>query len=401
MSIVSNSLYPGSFRDAPFWFQDGETSGGRKTVIHEYPQKDFRFVEDLGKNLKTFEIRAIIKGILYFSDRKRLEDAMESPGIGILVHPFRGNISVYPIGYTASEDQNRTGVATYTLNFAEAQKNISPRVTGNNTALIANLYRELYAAVGTAINAEWTLNFIRNIYDGVQAMQRTIDALKALSRIAVSSVEGRTQFTKSSNSFNANKYISAKDSARLADNVTGMTGDFDGITSDQPSRFDINNRAFGIGADDTFLEEKTLEIVERNKNRKLLNGVHNLLILTDLYTTASQLTYEDEIQLDNTQDILDANFYDLTNNDSYFLTNDLIHQISELRNQVRIFFDNLRLTVAKVTTIIAQPIPATVLAYQYYGNTDNYQEILDLNDVANNPAIISGELKILEQTASG
>ena len=42
-------LKQGSFRDAPFHIQDTTVDGGRKTVTHEYPDSNGRFVEDLGK----------------------------------------------------------------------------------------------------------------------------------------------------------------------------------------------------------------------------------------------------------------------------------------------------------------------------------------------------------------
>lgn len=394
--LLYDSLYPSSFKGAKFWYQSGDISSGRKTVIHEYPNKDFRFVEDLGRNLRIIEIQAIIKGDAYLIDKERLEAALNTPGIGILVHPFLGNINVYPTGYTVTEPINQVGVANFSINFAETSENISPRVTGNNTALIANLYRDLYDKVDESINLEWTLNFIRNIEDAVQVMQRVIDKLKALARISNSFIDGRNQFTKTADNFDDNKYRAAQDSEVLGSNFTDTIGDFDGLTLDAQSRFDINRNAFGVGANDTFSNLKTSITFERNKNRKLLNGVFNLLILNDLYVTATLLDYLDEIQLDNTQIILDQAFFDLTTNENYLIDNTLINAITAIRNEVRKFFDNLRLTIAKVTTVQTPTIPTTVLSFNYYGSTDNYQEILDLNNITN-PAVINGEIRILEQ----
>lgn len=394
--FLYESMYPTSFRGAKFWYQSGDVSSGRKTVIHEYPNKSFRYVEDLGLNLRTFEVEAIIKGDTYLIDKERLEAAMNAPGIGVLVHPFYGNVSVYPIGYSVSEPITQVGVATFRLSFAEASENTSPRVTGEVTALIANLYRELYDKVDNAIDLEWTLNFIQNIDDAVQAFDRLITNLRAIMRIGFSYVGGRDQFIKTSGNFSANTFRSAQNASVLATNFTNTIGDFDGITLDEAARFDINRAAFGLGASDTLSDSSTSLIKERNKNRRLVNGLYNLLILTNLYTASSLLTYSYVDQLDNVQAILDNAFFDLTTNNNYLLDNDLLDSITELRNEMRKFFDKIRLTVAKVTTINTPAIPMTVLAFNYYGNTDNYQELIDLNDITN-PAVVKGEVRILEQ----
>lgn len=397
--FIRTREYPSSFRGARFWWQESDKTAGRKTVIHEYPGKNIRFVEDLGRNLPTFEIRAIIKGLNYFNDIHLLEEAMEQEGIGILVHPYRGNIDVYPLGYTVTEDQKQTGVATYTLRFAQTDLNASPRVTGDLTASIANFYRDLYNTVNSELNLTWTLNFIRNIKDAAQVMQRTIDFLRDLTTISKSGLSGRDTFNKSADNFERNKYYSAKDSQLLADNSTDLFSTFDDLTIDQPTRFDFNSRAYGIGNDDDFLAPLSSSIIEENKNRKLLNGTYNLLILNNLFQTATLLDYEDELQLDAVQIQLDVNFDDLLNNEAYFLTNTLRNQITEMRNQVRQFFDEQRLIVAKVTTITTQAIPLTILTYAYYARIDEYQEIIDLNNITN-PAIVSGDLRILEEQAS-
>lgn len=397
--FIRTREYPSSFRGARFWWQESDKTAGRKTVIHEYPGKDIRFVEDLGRNLPTFEIRAIIKGLTYFNDIQLLEEAMDQEGIGILVHPYRGNIDVYPLGYTVTEDQKQTGIATYTLRFAQTDLNASPRVTGDLTASIANFYRDLYDKVNSELNLTWTLNFIRNIKDAAQVMQRTIDFLRDLTQISKSDLSGRDTFNKSADNFERNKFYSAEDSQLLADNSTNLFSTFDDLTVSQPTRFDFNSRAYGIGADDEFLAPLSSSIIEENKNRKLLNGTYNLLILNNLFQTATLLDYEDELQLDAVQVQLDINFDDLLNNDAYFLTNALRNQITEMRNQVRQFFDEQRLIVAKITTITTQVTPLTVLTYAYYARTDEYQEIADLNNITN-PAIVSGDLRILEEQAS-
>jgi prophage DNA circulation protein len=394
--FVSERTYPASFRGARFFYKISNTAAGRKTAIHEYPQKDFRNVEDLGKKLKSFEITAIIKGTLYFTEKKKLEEAMTTPGIGILVHPFYGNINVHPLDYEVTEEDTSEGQAVFRLRFAEAQKNFSPQITSNAASIVANLYNELYVTANSVINLEYTLNFIRNIEDAAQVTQRIAEQLRALYRIAVSFEDGRTKFRKSIDKFEARQYSTNQNPEKLADDLTNLIGDFDNLSDDSDARFDFNRQAFGLGFEDELDPEITLELTERRKNRRILNGTYNYLILNNLYATATVLTYDNEIQLDNVQDVLESFYESLINNESVLLTNEMLNTLANIRNQAQRFFANVRTSVAKIINIRTDAIPTRVLTYNYYGSSDNYDEILALNDWTN-PAIIKGQIRILDQ----
>lgn len=393
--FLADMMYPSSFRDANFYYKVSNVSAGRKTVIHEYPKKNFRYVEDLGKRLRTLDMTVVVKGALYLVEKQALEDAMTTEGLGILVHPFYGNVTVYPLNYTLVEEDASLGIAQFSLQFAEAEENFSPAMTSNFAGVVANLYRKLYAAVDEAINLEYTMAFIRNVEDAVQVTQRLLNQLGALYRIANSSEDGRNTYRRSSDSFERNQYAVNQSPESLGTNCTTVIGDFDNLSTDQVSRFDINIRAFGLGDGDNFLPPLTAELVERTKNRKLLNGIYNYLILVNLYSTITLLSFSDDVELDAAQDSLESLYEDLISNEAYLLTNTLLNNLYEMRNAIRRYFDNLRTTVARVVTITTNATPVAVLSYQYYASTDNYSDLLELNNWTN-PAVISGNVEILE-----
>jgi prophage DNA circulation protein len=323
---------------------------------------------------------------------------MDTPGLGILVHPHDGNVTVYPIEYTLNETNQKIGMAEFTLVFAEAQESFSPSITSNVAAIIGEFYRNLYDLVDDAINLEYTMEFVRNVEDSVQVTQRIINKLRALYRIAVSFEDGRDSFRRSIDNYERAQYRVNQSPQDLGNDLPTLIGDFDNLTEDADARFDFNRQAFGLGFDDdnNFIEPLTPKIVERNKNRKLLNGTYNYLILVNLYNNVSSLEFDDEEELENTANTLDTFYLQLINCTSCFLTNDLLTELNKMRNKVRRYFDNLRLTVAKLTTIEVSATPAAVLSYKLYGSSDNYQEILDLNNWTN-PARIEGSVKVLEQ----
>jgi len=160
MNFVNLASYPASFRGIDFLYTTGTNTAGRKTIVHEFPNKTFRYVEDLGRNLRTFTITGIISGgahgFYYFQQKKALEDALNEEGIGILVHPFYGIVNCVCTGYTVTETETEIGSATFEMTFAEANPNIYPKISGDNSSIIANLASKIASEIATYIKGRLT-----------------------------------------------------------------------------------------------------------------------------------------------------------------------------------------------------------------------------------------------------
>lgn len=57
-----------------------ESEGGRRTVTHEFPQREAPYVEDLGGAPRRFTVQAFVLGSDYMSRRDALEAALQQPG---------------------------------------------------------------------------------------------------------------------------------------------------------------------------------------------------------------------------------------------------------------------------------------------------------------------------------
>ena len=118
---ISERWLQASFRGAEFLVPSSSVSGGRKTAVHEYPNRNTRYVEDLGAMPRTFDLTGIIHqdkdGEEYFTRRDALLKALEEPGQGTLVHPTFGSVDVAAQPYSLSEEQSALGAATFTMNF--------------------------------------------------------------------------------------------------------------------------------------------------------------------------------------------------------------------------------------------------------------------------------------------
>jgi len=87
-------LQPASFRGVPFEVEGDSGTFGRRTQVHEYPQRDKPWTEDLGRATRSFEITAFLIGDDYLQRRDALLAALETEGSGALVHPWYGELTV-------------------------------------------------------------------------------------------------------------------------------------------------------------------------------------------------------------------------------------------------------------------------------------------------------------------
>jgi len=397
MSFLLDRLYPASFNGADFFFQNIETTGGKKTVAHEYPNKDFRWVEELGLNQRTFTIDAIITGFFYEDNKKNLENALNKPGIGIFVHPTLGIIPCICTGWTLSEADKDLGIARYSITLLETKDSQYPEVDPNNISKIADLYRELYDFIRDELNGEYLARFARNILYGAQKLKDILDTLNLITKTLESFGKGdaSSAYKRQALLFNRNVYKIAGQDGNIGGNTTTLVSLFDGLANNAQDRYDASNSLFGFGKDDTFLAIPSESLIERNINLKLLNGSINTLAFTNLIDSAKDIDYENEDHLNIVANEIDVKYDELVNSSANYLSNGVRDKIDEIKTQSRIFFDQKRLVVNKVITVETKEMPITVLVYQYYGNVDDYEQIITLNQ-SFNPSRISGEVKILE-----
>lgn len=87
-------LLPASFRGIPFHVNGAGAEVGRRVQVHEYPQRDQPWSEDLGRATRGFTVDAFVIGERYIEDAQALMAAAEEEGAGTLVHPWLGTMEV-------------------------------------------------------------------------------------------------------------------------------------------------------------------------------------------------------------------------------------------------------------------------------------------------------------------
>lgn len=175
---------PASFRGVPFGVSEVETPGlARRTQVHEYPERDDAYVEDLGRQTTRFDLVAWVAGPDYQVQRDALIAACAEPGPGQLVHPTYGERTVSCVDCSARETWSR-GEASFSLSFVLAGSNRFPSATPFSKGLIEDRAGAASTTVGDTFGRLWGVtDVVQWVYeDGSEIVVAAHAAMSAAVR---------------------------------------------------------------------------------------------------------------------------------------------------------------------------------------------------------------------------
>jgi prophage DNA circulation protein len=392
MSIV-DELRPASFRGLPFLVRSSSISRGGKSVTHEYPNDDRRYVEGLGILKPTITLQAIISGDDYTALRDLLCEALDDTSIGILVHPWQGNLRVVPKPYTVEETDAAVGECIINMLFEVADPPINPRQTTDQLSFISSLANQLDSGLVSRITNTFKVSreYIRNFTAAKLKITNLISEFNVFSGYFGAS--NNTNALKSSQAdFTSNIVNSINTPFKLADNLSSIFDASNSVNDDPSATFSGMQSLFSFGDNDNYPSIVTRETSERSTNTAVLNAATQAYALIYSYQNAVQIEYTNEEQVARNKAILEQQYHKLYNDviaADYDLTfydvlgDEVMDTLESMRNSCRLAFEQISINVDKIVTVDVQiSVPATILAYQYYGNVDNAEEIVDLNSIA-------------------
>lgn len=131
MSVLSEQLQPASFRGVPFEVEASGITVGRRTVVHEYPQRDRPYIEDMGRATRNITLQCFVVGSDYLEQAQALMHELEEPGPGTLIHPWLGEMEVTITSVSELLFDQGLGVASVTITATEAGDLEFPAVTAD------------------------------------------------------------------------------------------------------------------------------------------------------------------------------------------------------------------------------------------------------------------------------
>lgn len=114
-----NDLLDASYREVPFQVLGDGLDVRRALARHGMPYRDGDTVEDLGREARRFELRAVFFGEDYERGLQALLDALNTPGSAPLVHPVYGHLTVMAERWQVRHQAERPDYAEVALSLVE------------------------------------------------------------------------------------------------------------------------------------------------------------------------------------------------------------------------------------------------------------------------------------------
>lgn len=146
---------PASFRGAVFFVEKADSTHGRRQAVHEHAQRDVPYTEDLGRKAREFSVSGYLIGLEYQTQRDELIKACETAGPGVLVHPYRGEMTVECRGLGVGESAADGGMCMVTLTFLEAGEASYPTAKVDTVNAISTKGNAVTDAAGKGVVSDF------------------------------------------------------------------------------------------------------------------------------------------------------------------------------------------------------------------------------------------------------
>lgn len=152
-----DQLRTASFRGVAFKISAAGHEGGRRIALHEYPQRDTPFAEDLGRRGRATSIEGYVLGPNYMADRDTLIRALDAAGPGTLVHPYLGTMSVVCDHYRLSETSDEGGLARFSMSFMESGRQSFPTAVLDTAYVVSDAVTAAVGSVSLAFESAFAV----------------------------------------------------------------------------------------------------------------------------------------------------------------------------------------------------------------------------------------------------
>lgn len=380
--------YAGRFRDAVFYFSgSAPTTGGRKTIVREFPGSNRRYVEDLGLLNKSFEIDAIVTTQY---EKDRLIEALETPGIGQLSHPTFGLINVTAQPYTVTDSIQTDGYCSFRLVFNVSQENIYPTSSYNNISFLQSKNTWLNNSIVNGFSTA-----IRITTDTIQTAIRTVDGILEVFEIATAGID---EIRYDIDAVKETVVSIVQTPVNFINSMKSIVTSIKTFTNDPKAAFNILKKMTIKNSD-----KKKILTVKQAENIRVENTIKqavSLLVLNEMYDIAGEIEYDNNEELDDTRNQVEAIYNNIVDNPTEFLisledeSNNILENLQEVRQVVNNILSEKENTVAKIVEVETYNTTLNDFVFLYYGNLDYLDKIESINNIEDR-SNISGRIRVL------
>lgn len=385
-----DQLRPASFRGVEFFVMEPPSAGGggRRVVEHQFPGGDFAKYEDNGRNARKFTLSCYIWGDDYVTKRDKVEDAFDQEGYGTLVHPTRGEMECLA---TISDAVEEGGVCTWNVEFSVKQTpaslvkaDWSSRLgtAGAEAAQSANEnFKENFSASESSRLVSTATRTANELFDSLD------EAMSAIAEV----IEAGDQLKAAIESIKSRVDSLVRDAALYANEISSLFGLVQGDVPPKEATRIFRNMFQDCGyfypyEANTPVRRK--EIANTNAQRIHMRS----MIVSQLAGVMANdhfNSHEAQTSLSDFNSMIKSLLSDAIQD------TEMINNLRDLRGSVNKAMESLIEKMPSVHTMkLIEPMPASLVVYQLYGNLDHEEEFLRLNNITH-PAFIQGEIKWL------
>jgi hypothetical protein len=230
------TLWRASYKGVPFFFEHDEEDGGRGLVVHEFPNRDFPFVEDLGENARYYSGAAYVHGDDADRQAAALIAVMAARGPGTLTVPILGPVLVHAQTFKRRHEKDRLGFVAFEVKFV--REGFATSIV--SLPFLAN--QAFVAAAGLATRISATFARSARLVDRA-------DYVVAAAANGIATVAATLDVIRGS------RAVEPLESARLRDVVSGIVFDAPEIITGQADTDDVEAFAATV-------VEATLDLAE-------------------------------------------------------------------------------------------------------------------------------------------
>ena len=381
-----------SFNGVEVNYQDSNVKGGRKTVTHEYPNANNRYVEDLGLLEKKFTITAFTDDNVSDSLRDQFIAELDKAGIGTLIHPRYGEQRVVVIGYNIVDNIRQLGISQFTIEFEKSSLNKLPELIKGNKGFLSNLKDTVLGSSKEVFDNAWkTVSNNRAKFNSAnQTLRLAAREIKRVSQTIQGSASTFSDFTTSINEIIDSSVSLVLSPTVLSTNIRTAFNNLSVAYSSSQDLFDVCLQLFGFDQKDQDVIGDSIQSQDIRNNQNQINNNINANALALAYNAAVNIDFATLDDLNLTISQLEDGFDSLPT-----LNRGVYSDIQAIRVEANRIFSNLSISLPNIIDYtILNPVSLNVLVYSLYGSLDLKNQIRDLNQFIDTSQV-SGTIKIL------
>ena len=387
MADWRSQLQAASFRGVPFSVLGADGEIGRRNVLHEYPLRDIPYAEDLGRKARQFSVEGLVIGADYMAARDRLIQAIEAPGTGELVHPYRGRQQVVVMSARVTESTAEGGLARFSITFAESGQPLNPAAVNDTQAAVLTAADTAQSAAESAFSSVMEvagyLDFVTN-----EALGNLNDTLNSLRLSANGLLSGALmpEFVHTLTGISYNATALLRTPLDLAQGLFGVGRGLSGLSAAPLLAFQGLRGLWSFGDRAKPVSGSTAGRKQQAKNQQALINLTRQVGLIEAARVSRLITpasYGDAIMLrDDLAEALETEAE--TADDSLYtaLTGLRIAVIQDINARAADFSRSVQYPVPRT-------LPALVLSHRIYGDIAQAEDLIARNKIRH-PGFVPG-----------